>query len=109
MFFVNPPICAARPRRDLLADQRPSGAERRLADFDVLGAVLATGGMLLLVYALVRAPAVGWGSARTIGELAGAAALLVAFVINEQRSQEPARSRCRSSGSRGWPPPTSPS
>src|SRR4051812_38425709 len=43
---------------------------RRIQNFDLLGAVLATGGMLLLVYALVKAPEVGWGTARTIGELA---------------------------------------
>src|SRR5262249_18859236 len=55
----------------------------------ILGALLATTGALLLVYALVRAPAVGWGSARTIGALAGSAALLAAFVVNEQRSKNP--------------------
>src|SRR5205807_4559327 len=55
-----------------------SGERRRaqLQNFDLLGAVLATGGMLLLVYTLVKAPTVGWGTARTIGELAGALALL---------------------------------
>jgi hypothetical protein len=45
-------------------------------NFDALGAVLGTVGMLLLIYALVKAPDVGWGTARTIGELAGATALL---------------------------------
>ena len=68
-----------------------SGERRRaqLQNFDILGAILATGGMLLLVYTLVRAPDVGWGKARTIAELAGALALLVAFVINEQRTKNP--------------------
>jgi EmrB/QacA subfamily drug resistance transporter len=67
------------------------GEPRRaqLQNFDILGAILATGGMLLLVYTLVRAPDVGWGNARTIAELAGALALLVAFVINEQRTKNP--------------------
>src|SRR5205085_5470394 len=60
-----------------------------LANFDVLGAVLATGGMLLLVYALVKAPTVGWGQARTIAELAGSVALLAAFVGNERRHCNP--------------------
>ena len=46
-------------------------------------------GMLLLVYALVQAPGQGWGSERTIGELAGAAALLLAFVANERRHPNP--------------------
>jgi predicted MFS family arabinose efflux permease len=45
--------------------------------------------MLLLVYALVKAPGQGWGTGRTIGELAGAFALLAAFVLNELRSKNP--------------------
>src|SRR5437588_11000463 len=61
----------------------------RLQNFDVRGAVLVTGGMLLLVFALVKAPTVGWGKAQTIGELAGALALLIAFVINEARHRNP--------------------
>jgi hypothetical protein len=36
---------------------------------NALGALLVTGGMLLLVYALVQAPEVGWGTTRTIAEL----------------------------------------
>src|SRR6266550_7704374 len=55
----------------------------RLANFDALGAFLVTGGMLLLVYALVKAPDVGWGATRTIVELAVAAVTVVAFVANE--------------------------
>jgi hypothetical protein len=61
----------------------------RLARFDASGAVLVTGGMLLLVYTLVTAPDVGWGATRTIAGLAGAGALLVAFVANELRVREP--------------------
>jgi EmrB/QacA subfamily drug resistance transporter len=61
----------------------------RLADFDVLGTILATGGMLLLVFTLVKAPDQGWGSTLTIAELAGAVALLGAFLINERRSENP--------------------
>jgi predicted MFS family arabinose efflux permease len=45
--------------------------------------------MLLLVFALVKAPDQGWGDARTLGELAGALILLVAFVINERRHRNP--------------------
>lgn len=61
----------------------------RLANFDALGAILVTGGMLLLVYALVKAPDVGWGTGRTIAELAGAVVVLVAFVVNELRVANP--------------------
>jgi EmrB/QacA subfamily drug resistance transporter len=61
----------------------------RLADFDILGTILATGGMLLLVFTLVKAPDQGWGTTATITELTGALALLAAFVINEQRRHNP--------------------
>ena len=47
------------------------------------------GGMLLLVYALVKAPDVGWGTTRTIGELVGAVLLLAGFVANELRVANP--------------------
>ena len=88
VFLVKPPLCAVvlAGAFMLLKDDRRRG---RLVHFDILGALLGTAGALLLVYTLVRAPAVGWGSARTISELAGAAALLAAFVVNEQRSENP--------------------
>jgi predicted MFS family arabinose efflux permease len=60
-----------------------------MSSFDTPGALLGTGGMLLLVYALVKAPDNGWGSGQTIGELAGAAVLLIALVINELRHPNP--------------------
>jgi EmrB/QacA subfamily drug resistance transporter len=68
------------------------GNDRRRAQrthFDIPGTILATGGMLLLVFTLVKAPDQGWGSGRTIAELAGAIALLVAFVLNERRAGQP--------------------
>jgi EmrB/QacA subfamily drug resistance transporter len=88
VMFVNPIACALVlvPLFRLVDGER---GRRRLANFDALGAVLVTGGMLLLVYALVKAPVVGWGTARTIGELAGALALLAAFVLNELRQRSP--------------------
>ncbi len=88
VFFVNLPLCVlilAATYRLISGERRRSG----LANFDTVGAILLTGGMLLLVYALVRAPDVGWGKAGTIGELAGAAVLLAAFVVNERRNRNP--------------------
>src|SRR4051795_4037230 len=61
----------------LISDDR---RRARFADFDLRGAILATGGMLLLVFALVKAPDQGWGSTLTIAELGGAAALLGAVL-----------------------------
>ncbi len=57
--------------------------------FDLAGAVSVTGGLVVLVYGVVKAQAFGWGSARTIGLLAAATALLVAFVVIERRSVAP--------------------
>jgi EmrB/QacA subfamily drug resistance transporter len=88
VFFVNLPVCAL----DVVLAFRlvaPEPGRPRLRNFDALGALLATSGMLLLIYALVKAPDVGWGNARTIGELAGAAALLAAFTVNETRHPNP--------------------
>jgi EmrB/QacA subfamily drug resistance transporter len=88
VMFVNPLACVLVLGGvfRLISGERPHA---RLRNFDFLGAVLATGGMLLLVYALVRAPSVGWGEPRTIGELAGALGLLAAFVVNERRHRDP--------------------
>jgi EmrB/QacA subfamily drug resistance transporter len=88
VLFVNIPACAlviAAAFRLVPGEQRRA----RAAHFDIPGAILVTGGMLLLVYALVRAPEVGWGDAHTIGELGTAGLLLAAFVLNEQRHRNP--------------------
>ena len=66
-------------------DRRPT----RLTNFDFLGTVLITGGMLLLVFTLVKAPEVGWDTTRTIGGLVGAVVILLAFIVNEQRGRNP--------------------
>ena len=50
---------------------------------------MSTAGVLILVYALVNAPTVGWAAARTIAELAAAAVLLTGFAVNEQRRRNP--------------------
>jgi EmrB/QacA subfamily drug resistance transporter len=88
VLLVNLPVCAAivPSAYRLVPGQRHRAA---LTNFDVPGAVLATGGMLLLVYALVKAPSQGWGATRTIGELAAAAAVLAAFVLTELRRRNP--------------------
>jgi EmrB/QacA subfamily drug resistance transporter len=88
VLFVNVPFSAVA-LVGALALLKGERIRARLANFDALGAILVTGGMLLLVYALVKAPDVGWGTTRTIAELAGAAVLLVAFVVNELRVRNP--------------------
>jgi EmrB/QacA subfamily drug resistance transporter len=88
VLFVNVPFSAIALVGILLLLQRER-RPMRLAGFDALGALLVTGGMLLLVYALVKAPSVGWGTARTIAELAAAAVILGAFVAHELRVAHP--------------------
>src|SRR5262249_14638385 len=56
---------------------------------DVAGAVLVTAALILAVYAIVNANSAGWGSAQTIGLLAGSAVLLAAFVGLEARVPAP--------------------
>jgi len=88
VFFVNPPICVLV----LIAAYRlvdNDNKQSRLAHFDARGAVLVTAAMLLTIYALIRAPEVGWNTTRTIAELLGAAALLVVFLINERLHANP--------------------
>jgi EmrB/QacA subfamily drug resistance transporter len=57
--------------------------------FDVLGAVSITAALCLIVYAVVKAPDNGWGSATTLGLFAVAVVLIIAFIIIEQRSSSP--------------------
>jgi EmrB/QacA subfamily drug resistance transporter len=88
VLWVNLPICAIL----LVATFRVVSGERPrtpVKNFDALGAVLVTGGMLLLIYTLVKAPSVGWGTTRTIAGLVGAGLLLLAFVGKERRDSNP--------------------
>ena len=67
------------------ADSRPF----TLREFDLAGAVTATGSLLLLVYAVVEAPRRGWTSALTLGALALAAVVMVTFIAIERRHSSP--------------------
>jgi EmrB/QacA subfamily drug resistance transporter len=87
VFFVNLPVCAvviAGALKLLAREPRP-----KVEDVDVPGAILPTAAALTLVYTLVNAPDVGWGSPRTIAGLGVAAALLFAFALNEKRRPNP--------------------
>ncbi|MFB9722031.1 MFS transporter [Planobispora longispora] len=63
--------------------------ERAAGGYDLIGAATITASMLLLVFAVVEAPEAGWGSARTIGSLIAAAALLALFVLAERKVKHP--------------------
>jgi MFS family permease len=57
--------------------------------FDLPGAAVITGAVLLLVYTVVNAQQAGWGSVQTIGSFAGVAVLGALFALIETRSADP--------------------
>jgi EmrB/QacA subfamily drug resistance transporter len=88
IFIVNVPVGIAT----LLATLRfvpESRADLEHRTFDLAGAVTVTAGLVVLVYAIVKAQSFGWGSARTVGLIAAALVLLAAFVVIERRSKAP--------------------
>jgi EmrB/QacA subfamily drug resistance transporter len=89
VLFINVPFSAVALVGAFLLLQGERVRAGRLANFDALGAFLVTGGMLLLVYTLVKAPDVGWGAGRTVAGLAGSAVLLAGFLLNELRVRNP--------------------
>ena len=88
IFFVNVPVGIAAALLSLRFVPE-SRAPVRPDSFDVAGAISVTAGLIVLVYAIVKAETFGWGSARTLGLLAAAVALLAAFVVVEKRSDSP--------------------
>jgi EmrB/QacA subfamily drug resistance transporter len=88
IFFINIPLGLAALALSplLLRESRASTATR---SYDPAGALTITGALVLLVYAVVEAPSVGWADARTIGLFAGSAALFAAFVAIEARHRAP--------------------
>ena len=88
IFFVNVPvgIVAFVLALRFVPESRDEHAHR---SFDVAGAVTVTGGLIALVYGIVRSAESGWGSGEVLGILALSAVLLVGFVVIERRSAEP--------------------
>ncbi|HVS68084.1 MAG TPA: MFS transporter, partial [Mycobacteriales bacterium] len=82
VFFVNIPIGlgAMFAALAVLTERRRPDAERSL---DVTGSLLATGGLALLVYAIVGTDKHPWGSGRTIGLLIEAGVLLAFFITTQ--------------------------
>jgi EmrB/QacA subfamily drug resistance transporter len=67
----------------------PESRDPRPGAFDIAGAALSTAGFTVLVYAIIEAPGEGWGSPLILGLLAGALALLAAFVAWERHTAQP--------------------
>ncbi|HZP55885.1 MAG TPA: DHA2 family efflux MFS transporter permease subunit [Candidatus Saccharimonadales bacterium] len=88
-FFVNVPVGIAVVFVSIRMLPHHIGEEHKKATLDLPGAVLATSGLMSIVYGLSKAPADGWGSTTVWAFIAGGVALLLAFVWNERRTDQP--------------------
>jgi EmrB/QacA subfamily drug resistance transporter len=87
-FFVNVPVGIGVVITALrILDKHESVSEHN--NLDLPGAALVTSGLMLLVYALVKAPTNGWTSHRSLLYFGISLAALIAFVINEHRAKHP--------------------
>ena len=58
-------------------------------NLDLPGAILVTGGLMTLVYSLVKAPEWGWTDGSSIQLFALSAMLLIGFIVNESVAKHP--------------------
>src|SRR5262249_20170915 len=88
IFFINIPLGLAALGLSpvLLPDSRAPPTRR---SHDPPRAPTITGALVLLVYAVIKAPDTGWGDVRTILPLVGAALLLTVFALIESRHHAP--------------------
>jgi EmrB/QacA subfamily drug resistance transporter len=87
IFYVNVPVGAVALLLTpvLLRESR----DLKVRSFDAPGAVLVTGGLVALVFAITQAHEYGWSSVATIGIFTVAAVLLGGFLAWEARASEP--------------------
>jgi EmrB/QacA subfamily drug resistance transporter len=87
IFFVNIPIGAIAI---LLTEVRLANvAAQDPQRIDLPGLATFSGGLFLLIFGLIRGNPEGWGSGVILASLGGAAALLLAFLAIEARSNHP--------------------
>jgi EmrB/QacA subfamily drug resistance transporter len=87
VFLINVPVIAVA----LVAGKFlvPKSRDPEHASFDPLGSVLSIIGIVALVYGLIQAPDIGWGSPATVGSFVIAAVVLALFVVWELYTDEP--------------------
>jgi EmrB/QacA subfamily drug resistance transporter len=88
IFYINIPfvLLAARAVPRLLPESRMVRDRQRI---DPFGAVMATGGLMAVVYGLLQAASDSWGSAQVLLPLLGGVGLLAVMVVVEARSSDP--------------------
>ena len=88
-FFVNVPVGIGVVYGAMRLLPHHIGEENKKIKLDLPGAVMATGGLMSVVYGLSKAPNNGWDSATVWGFIAAGIALLITFVVNEKRADQP--------------------
>jgi EmrB/QacA subfamily drug resistance transporter len=86
IFWLNVPVCAIV---FVVVLRRIPAGQAWGAKFDRLGLALISGGVLGIVWALVRGNSVGWGSAEVSATAGPGLVLLVLFVAWERGAREP--------------------
>jgi EmrB/QacA subfamily drug resistance transporter len=86
IFWVNVPIGLALVP---LAAIRLSESRGSVAHLDLPGLALASTGLFGLIFGLVRSQSLGWGNTEVVVSLAAGVALVLAFIAQELRTDEP--------------------
>jgi EmrB/QacA subfamily drug resistance transporter len=87
-FFINVPVGIVMSL--VIARVVPAhSSEERRRSLDTAGALLATLGLIAVVFYFSQASAWGWLNLRTLAALAAGLVLLAVFVVNEQRARQP--------------------
>ncbi|MFE0690298.1 MFS transporter [Streptomyces xiamenensis] len=87
-FYVNIPFAIVAIVGAIALIKEPEGSRNR-SPLDLPGVLLATGGLVALVYGFSRAEEAGWGDGVTIGMFVAAVVLLTSFVAVEARVAHP--------------------
>ncbi|MEU7635481.1 MFS transporter [Streptomyces sp. NPDC039016] len=87
-FFVNIPFAVIAATGAVLVIREPAEG-RNSSRLDVPGVILATLGLVSLVYGFTRAESDGWLAGPTLGLFAAAAVLLLTFVLVESKVAAP--------------------
>ena len=88
-FFVNVPVGIGVVLASIKMLPHHIHEENKNSHIDLWGALLATTGLVGLVYGLSKAPTDGWGSATVWEFIVGGLILFTAFLLNERRADRP--------------------
>ncbi|GHH80210.1 MFS transporter [Streptomyces sulfonofaciens] len=87
-FFVNVPFAIVAAAGAFLVIREPAGGRNR-SPLDIPGVIMATLGLVSLVYGFTHAESSGWTDPVTLGLFVASAVLLVAFGLTESKVRAP--------------------